>query len=288
MEEDKQYRLTIDLIMIVGKYLETSRDFINLIKLSKKFSELLEMYKMNPISEWDIFPNIQTQHFYNLDDLLYAKRNLYRYVYWKTNKKFLDLIGEPSNSMEIKRTELNEDELKIKRNKVVIPEGIWRINDDVFKDVEITSVKFPSTLREIGNESFNSTDIVNLNIPYGVTSLGDYCFYSCDKLAKVKFPKTLRKLGNYCFGKTKLKEIVIPDGIKELSEGCFCHSFAVIDDIYLPDSIEKIHPKAFLNSKIHTIHASKKVRSLVEKLAFEKKPKLVSYNKLKFKKIKKN
>ena len=282
-DKDKDYRLTIDIIMIVGKYLETPKDFINLIRMTKKYSELVDMYKMNPISDWSIFPNIETQHFYNLNDLMYAKRNLYRYVYWKTNKKFLDLIGSPNDSMVIKRKELNTKDMKLKK-KMVIPEGIWRIGDEAFKYEEINSVKLPSTLREIGNDAFNSCDIEELNLPKGVTSLGDSCFNDC-QLKKVKFPRSLLRIGKYCFNRSRLKQIIIPENIKELDDHCFSNSLVVINDVYLPDGLEKIHPKAFYNSRINTIHASKKVRSLVEKLHFEKKPKLTTYNKLNFKVI---
>ena len=56
MEEEYDFRLTIDLIMIVGKYLEEAIDYINLIRLNKKFKDLLEMYKMNPISDLLLYP----------------------------------------------------------------------------------------------------------------------------------------------------------------------------------------------------------------------------------------
>ena len=80
MEEEFDFRLTIDLIMIVGKYLEEAIDYINLIRLNKKFKDLLEMYKMNPISDWSIFPNIQTQHFYNRNDINNLNQNVFRYI----------------------------------------------------------------------------------------------------------------------------------------------------------------------------------------------------------------
>lgn len=76
------YKLSIDYIMIVGKYLKSENDYINIIRVCKKYNELLLMYKYNPISNCDLFPNIETQHFYNYSDIFYRKRNMYRYVYW--------------------------------------------------------------------------------------------------------------------------------------------------------------------------------------------------------------
>ena len=277
----KQYRLTIDLIMIVGKYLETVNDFIQLIRLCKKFKDLLEMYKMNPISNCDIFPNIQTQHFYTIDDTLYKKRDMYKYVYWRTNKAILSLIDKQDNSIIIKRTELNKNEIK-STLRTIIPEGIWRIADKTFEDKQITSIKLPKTLKELGNSSFTYTSIENVTIPNGVTSLGNSCFSRCNQLTRIKLPYTLKKIGNYCFTKTKLKEIVIPEGVTELNEGCFSNIFGCIDDLYLPNSLIKIDESAFKNSKISIIHSSKKIRSLMEKLKLEKKPKFTNYSKLKF------
>ena len=68
--------------MIVGKYLMEECDYINLVKVCKKYKELLLMYKFNPISNCDLFPNIQTQHFYSYADIFYRKRNMFRYIYW--------------------------------------------------------------------------------------------------------------------------------------------------------------------------------------------------------------
>ena len=61
-------QLTIDFIMIVGKYFEGSNDFINVMKVCKKYEELVSMYKFNPISDISLFENIQTQHFYKKED----------------------------------------------------------------------------------------------------------------------------------------------------------------------------------------------------------------------------
>ena len=63
-ENYKKWEITLDLMIIIGKYFEENKEFINVIKLNKKFKDLLECYKYNPISDYKLFPNIQTQHFY--------------------------------------------------------------------------------------------------------------------------------------------------------------------------------------------------------------------------------
>lgn len=71
--------LTVDFIMIVGKYLESNDDYINLMKVCKKYRELVGMYKYNPISDISLFESIQTQHFYKNSDLKTALPHMYRY-----------------------------------------------------------------------------------------------------------------------------------------------------------------------------------------------------------------
>ena len=58
------------------------------------------MYKYNPISDISLFENIQTQHFYNKEDVENKKDELYQYIYWfnelmknkKDNEIFKDII----------------------------------------------------------------------------------------------------------------------------------------------------------------------------------------------------
>ena len=77
-----KWELSTDFIMIVGKYLESNKDFINIMKVCKKYKELVLMYKFNPINDISLFENIQTQHFYERSDVERKKDNLYQYIYW--------------------------------------------------------------------------------------------------------------------------------------------------------------------------------------------------------------
>jgi len=54
------FELTIDFIMIIGKYLESNKDYINIMKVCKKYKELVLMYKFNPINDISLFENFQT------------------------------------------------------------------------------------------------------------------------------------------------------------------------------------------------------------------------------------
>lgn len=103
------YKLSVDYIMIIGKYFKSNNDFINLIKVNSKFKNLNKMYFFNPISDCSMFKNIQTQHFYKYEDIFYRNRNMYQYVYWIEEyliKEYLNLID--SSKCIVKNVVINK------------------------------------------------------------------------------------------------------------------------------------------------------------------------------------
>lgn len=88
--ENSEMNVTIDYMMIIGKYFKTPRDYINTMRVSKKYQQLVLMYKFNPIGETDLFENMQTQHFYRKLDFLTVVPRMYKYVYWGTYTRKLE------------------------------------------------------------------------------------------------------------------------------------------------------------------------------------------------------
>ena len=116
MAEDKsKFELTIDFIMIVGKYFKTNADFINIMKVCKKYQELVLMYKFNPISDIKLFENIQTQYFYNKDDIKNKKNGLFRYIHWY-RIDYNELIENKKDNEIFKNVELNSKVGLLKKN----------------------------------------------------------------------------------------------------------------------------------------------------------------------------
>ena len=66
-------------MMIIGKYFQTSKDFANVTIISKKYYDLTAMYHFNPISDFELFENMETQYLYNKGD--YKKEGMHQYVY---------------------------------------------------------------------------------------------------------------------------------------------------------------------------------------------------------------
>lgn len=111
---EEKWKLSIDFIMIISKYFITNKDFINIIKVCKKYKELLELFKFNPISNPILFSNIQTQYFYNNQDFIYALPNMYRYIYFgEFNKYQINKIKEINIKKQYKYNKY-DDKLLIK------------------------------------------------------------------------------------------------------------------------------------------------------------------------------
>ena len=68
-------------MLIIGKYLKTNNDYINVMKSSKRYNELVAMYHFNPISDTSLFLNIETQYLYEPTDMKIPKVKRYIYLY---------------------------------------------------------------------------------------------------------------------------------------------------------------------------------------------------------------
>ena len=180
-----QCEITIDIMLIIGKYFQTTNDYINVMKVSKKYQDLTEMYHFNPISDCSIFRNIETQYLYHKEDD--KKSNMYGYVYWysvgyriydkrrdkETYKRISLCLADMTSLKEIKL-------ISIKQGQCEIKEGIHEIGSFCFFGNEsITSIKLPTTMRRIGDRAFSETNISTITIPEGVTTIGDGCFENC-------------------------------------------------------------------------------------------------------------
>ena len=49
----EKWEIPIDSMMIIGKYFTTNNDFINVMKISKRYQKFTQIYHFNPISEWE-------------------------------------------------------------------------------------------------------------------------------------------------------------------------------------------------------------------------------------------
>ena len=93
----EKWEITIDAILIIGKYFETNKNYVNVMRVAKKYHDLVSMYHFNPISEYKLFGNMETQHLYGPKDV--KKQGMYQYIYWyhpdkelEENERVMDVL----------------------------------------------------------------------------------------------------------------------------------------------------------------------------------------------------
>lgn len=148
-----------------------------------------------------------------------------------------------------------------------IPEGITRINDEVFDySPSMTAITLPSTLEYIGIRSIQDTGLETLTIPAnaeianyalmdnrvlktlviedGIESLGDFSVRSCVELENLTLPSTLKYTGGQTFVLCrKLKEINLPSGLERIGTNAF--SNCGVTAITIPNTVKQIDSEAF-------------------------------------------
>ena len=240
--------LTIDLIMIVGKYFQTAQDFINLMKVRRCYKILVEMYRYNPISDATLFKNIQTQHIYTEEDDNNRIDGMFRYVIHREVDQFT-FFNRKDNEVYKNVTLINynnqyeqddeDDEyeidppIEINDGLCIVPEGITKLGKNCFDSCHLTRIILPTSLKKIDDHAFRNTKLKEITIPEGVTEIGESVFVECWDLRKVNLPSTLKIIGDWCFFMIYLPTLIVPDSV--ISAGR--DSFHDVDHLILPDHL---------------------------------------------------
>lgn len=262
--------ISIDFAMIIGKYLNSNKDFINIMKVNKKYQELVEMYKFNPISDTNLFPNIETQHFYNIEDTNDVKNNMFQYITWY-NIDYEDFKYRDENEI-FKNVELNSKiigwkrkyPLKIENGNCIIPEGITKIGEECFLNCEkLTNIILPYSLKELNNKSFSYSNITTIKIPEGIIKIPKKCFYNCYELTNISLPSSLIEIDEEAFSGSDLKEIIIPKNVIKIKKYSFFECYNLIN-VKLPSSLKEIEEYSFSKTNIKSIIIPENITRLSE------------------------
>ena len=104
------------------------------------------------------------------------------------------------------------------KGEVVIPEGVTEICGHAFDGSEITSVKFPDSLKTIGNYAFsNCNKFEEFTIPDGIETISGGMFCGCENLKKVNIPDSVTVIESGAFEFcTGLTEFTVPASVKSV------------------------------------------------------------------------
>lgn len=226
LEKERNYKLEIHYLMIVGRFFQNPIDFINLIKVNSKFNYLLELYKFNPISDVSLFEKMETQYFYKISDFNNVLPMMYRYKYFgqfteyeiskvrKVNKKSYktneydetNLIKEKCISIDISYRHLTK---LLSGTPLDLDEKIYDTLDDNLNDLTVLdNLKENDFIIEIVYDDYNNSigflkplsknnGKLNTFIPtlLGISYMDSQCamktFKSTDKTFKYKIRNDL-------------------------------------------------------------------------------------------------
>ncbi len=151
-------------------------------------------------------------------------------------------------------------------SNVEIPEGVVRIEDNVFKNNKtIQSVVFPDSLKYIGESAFSDSGLIgNLIFPEDLESIGMNSFINLE-LDYVYFPASVT-WATSAFEGTTIDLLEFGEGRTQVQTGIFRNSG--VKEIKFASSIQQINYFAFIGCKsLQKIHLSSQLKT-IQKQAF--------------------
>ena len=150
-------------------------------------------------------------------------------------------------------------------SRIVIPEGVERIEEDAFGQCFcLSNVQLPASLLSIGDFAFDScADLVSIELPENLESLGDGVFDGCYRLETVNIPKGITKIGDCTFRECRaLTEIVLHDGITAIGHSAF-YDCSSLKSITIPNGVTVILTSTFASCDVlQTVRLPDTVRSI--------------------------
>lgn len=178
---------------------------------------------------------------------------------------------------------------------LVIPEEIdgqpvLEIGKQAFARKNLTSVKFPKSLKVIGVGSFLGNNIEEVEFNDGLEKIGDMAFskmpikeltipgsvkeigmraFSGGQLEKIDIQEGVEHIGRFAFEKNALTSVTIPDSVTNIDDAAF--QVNSISEVNLGDGLERIGNQAFVNNQIESITIPNGLKTLACH-AFESNP----------------
>ena len=228
---DNKNELTLDYMMIIGKYFKSGYDFINVMKLSKRYQDLVSMYHFNPISDTSLFENLETQHFYKNDDLNQILPNKFQYINW--TRKYLN-----------NETRINKDNKTLIYFEDYSTENNYNKNDPKYEQVfdnNVINKKSVLNRRIIDaykNKLINDNDIAFIPKDFSsLVTIGSMSMFNKNithDLKEVYFDDNIEIIPCFCFSNLLMLKIVkLPLKLKELRQKTFYKCYSLYK-IYIP------------------------------------------------------
>lgn len=118
---------------------------------------------------------------------------------------------------------------KGRTGKVIIPDGVKKIEYGAFQYCQISSVKMPNSLRCIKGNAFSTCcNLKTVDFGNGLKEIGDvysgYIFLLCENLKHLKLPKQIRYIAPNTFYDSGLESIELSKSIEGIGPEAFRYS----------------------------------------------------------------
>lgn len=277
-EVKNKMHITFDYMMIIAKYFESRRDFVNLVKVNKLYKDILGYFYFNPIDDCaidDFFPKVKTLHFYNGDvdyntiNRAIDNTNKFKYVIWK------DMTGNQAYSMykkyDVKKDsnqgiDIFSDSVKhadvintfntnretsfppVMSKDIEIRGNVYGDTSSFFVDHDEYGLDFASFLPGTTVVSCCKYNLINnaiLQFPNTVTSITAKSFQDNGKIVRVVFPESIRSIGELAFNNcSHLTSIGMqPNTFSVIPSYCF--NSVSITNLDIPEGVTALGDHSF-------------------------------------------
>lgn len=185
------------------------------------------------------------------------------------------------------------------QGNAMIPDGIETIGYGAFDSNKlIRTVALPASVKELSTRAFaDCRNLETVQLNEGLEVIGHNVFSGCTNLKYLVMPDSLKEVEANAFYETHFSEPIynrsgtgfhhypngrteneftIPQGVKRLFAGSFFNNTA-LKEVVLPEGLETIDRRAFLDTKIRQITIPSSVKK-IENSAFWKCPELETVN----------
>ena len=152
---------------------------------------------------------------------------------------------------------------------LVIPEyldsyPVISIADEAFSECNnLTSVKFPNSVKYIGKYSFKMCEnLATITLSNSLINIEDEAFWGCKKLESLNLPGNLEEIGEQAFcGCEKLTTLTIPGSVETIESEAFI-GCSNIDNLTISEGVKSIGYGAFAGFKITSVNIPKSVTQI--------------------------
>jgi hypothetical protein len=143
---------------------------------------------------------------------------------------------------------------------VTIPGGVYRIEEDAFRQNYLSRLDLPDSVVEIQRRAFSRNYLARLRLPPRITALEEEVFFD-NLLTQVDIPSEVRSIGNGAFSVNLIERLTF-SGDKLLSIQANAFSVNQISRVELPPLLTEIGDRAFFNNRLAEVEIPGQVASL--------------------------